>query len=325
MLQKHDSSHEPLPSIDISILIVNWNAREILYCCLASIQKITNIRIETIVVDNASSDGSVQMIANCYPGVRVIENYDNNGFASANNQAVKFSGGCYLLLLNPDTEICPGAIEKLMHFAKSEPDIAAVGPRLLNPDGTVQRSSWRGYPGLSAALIDALYLWKLPWLPIVRESEKSSKVVNEPVDVNHVLGACMLIPRAAWNEVGPMDEGYFLFLEETDWCRRANKMGKRVVYYPLAEVIHHGQHSMRQQPSRNLPHLYRSYCRFYRESSRNNRVRMVILKIIIVMAITIRYILWLARDYSSRNEKQNHQAREMLNGYHQVLRELPSM
>jgi GT2 family glycosyltransferase len=135
----------------------------------------------------------------------------------------------------------------------------------------------------------------------------------------------MLINRSAWDDVGPLDERYFLFLEETEWCRRAKSRGWRVVHYPHAVIVHHGQHSMRQQPSRNLPYLYRSCCLFYRDSPKSTQIGLIALKLVIALTIFIRFALWAWRCVFARGESQRNQARSMIRGYRQVLFELPSL
>jgi len=312
-------------SIDVSVLIVNWNAQERLTGCLNSIRQVTDLQVETIVVDNASTDESVALVRAKFPQTRLVLNNENMGFATANNQAAKLARGRYLLLLNPDAEVSPGALDEMVLFSGQNPDVAAIGPRLLNPDGSPQRSGWHGYPGLMTAAIDAFYLWKLPWLPFVRRTELISEPLTSVRSVDHLLGACMLIPREAWDAVGPLDEGYFLFLEETDWCRRARLAGWRLVLLPTVTVVHYGQHSMRQQPSRNLPHLYHSYCRFYRESPGSNRFGIFLLKLTIILAVLIRCVLWLVRALFEGNGLQKNRARTMSKGYLQVLKDLPAM
>ncbi len=313
-----------MPEPMVSVIIVNWNAQELLFLCISSISANVDIDVEIIVVDNASTDDSVGMIRANFPDVRVLANSENKGFAAANNQAATQAKGRYLLLLNPDTEVTAGSLAELVTYCEGHDRIGVIGPRLINPDGTTQRSCWRGFPGITTALVDALYLWKLPWLPLVNRSEFSPEDLRQTRDVDHLLGACMLIRRDAWDDVGPLDEAYFLFLEETDWCRRAKQNGWRMVYYPHSSIIHHGQHSMRQQPARNLPHLYRSHCRFYRQSPNSTRFGLIILKLLIVIAIFVRYILWVMRSLASQKPPEN-QAHMMLKGYRQVLRELPSM
>lgn len=318
------SDHLPV----VTVIVVNWNARDMLARCLTALRdgdgKDATGLIEVIVVDNASTDDSVAMLQQRFPDVKLIANAANRGFAGANNQAAAVARGAYLLLLNPDAEVTPRALGRLVAYADEHDRIGAIGPRLVNPDGTTQRSCWRGYPGLGAALVDALYLWKLPWLPLANRSEYAPEELRTTRDVDHLLGACMFIPRAAWETVGPLDEDYFLFLEETDWCRRANEKGLRVVYLPGAVVLHHGQHSMRQQPARNLPHLYRSTCRFYRRSPSSSRLGLIVLKGIMALAIGIRFVLWSVRRATAGRDDRDH-ARSMMHGYRQALQELPSM
>lgn len=311
---------------DLSILIVNWNARDLLGRCLESlpVSAAEDLVTEVWVVDNASTDGSADFLHSAFPEVCLIANSENLGFAAANNQAAMKASGRYLLLLNPDTEVLPGALSSLVAYADAHPEIGVLGPRLLNRDGSLQRSCWRSYPGPSMALIDALYLWKVPWIPIARLSEYRPDELVEPRDVDHLLGACLLIRREAWQDVGPLDEGYFLFLEETDWCWRAKRAGWRVVYYPHAAIIHHGQHSTRQYPARNLPHLYRSYCRFYRKHHPERGLGLSALKAVIALASTLRIGLWAVRTWRSGENEAREQGWRMIAGHRQVLRELSS-
>lgn len=310
---------------DLSIIIVNWNGGDLLIRCLETLATgAADIAIETWIVDNASTDGSASFVRSAFPEVHLIVNSENLGFAAANNQAAMKASGRYLLLLNPDTEVLPGALRSLVTYANAHPEIGVLAPRLLNSDRSHQRSCWRGYPGLAMALIDALYLWKLPWLPIVRLSEYRPDELVEPFDVDNLLGACLLIRREAWQDVGPLDEEYFLFLEETDWCWRAKRSGWRIVYYPHAGIIHHGQHSVRQQPTSNLPHLYRSYCHFYRKHHPKYGLGLLVLKAVIAVACILRIGLWMMRTWRSTSNEAGEQGCKMVAGYQQVLRELPS-
>lgn len=315
-----------MTAVDLSVLIVNWNAERLLRPCLASVLAHSDdLNLEICLVDNASSDGSVAIVLEEFPAVRLIANQTNVGFAAANNQAARETRGRHLLLLNPDTEIRPNALSRLVACADNTPQLGALGPRLVNPDGTWQRSCWRGYPGIAAALIDALYLWKLAWLPVNRLSEYGPTELGQKREVGHLLGACMLIPRVAWDRVGPLDEGYFLFLEETDWCLRAHQAGLSIEYLPTAEVVHYGQHSMRQQPVRNLMHLYESYCRFYRRSQPGRRSGLVILKLTLGLAVTLRLLLWGVRSLRASSPLARQSALQMAAGYGHVLRALPSL
>ncbi len=317
---------------DLSIIIVNWNGGQVLANCLASLPAaLGQLHAEVWIVDNASHDDSLAHAARVYPQAHVIRNAANLGFAAANNQAAAHANGRYLLLLNPDTQTPPAALAHLVAYADAHPAIGALGPQLRNPDGSLQRSCWPTFPGLRMALTDALYLWKLPWLPWVRRSEYSPAQLTAPRPVAHLLGACLLIPRRAWDAIGPLDDRFFLFLEETDWCRRAGQAGWQIVYHPHIWLAHLGQHAMRQAPPNNLPHLYRSYTHFCRQQGAG-RLRILALKAIFVLAIGIRLILWSLRwlhvSAAARREAptaQRTQAQAMLTGYWRVLRLLPTL
>lgn len=344
----------PLP--DLSILIVNFNGGPLLARCLASLPAaVAGRAFEAIVVDNASDDNSLSLVERSLPQapwLTVVRRPDNVGFAAASNQAAALAAGHHLLLLNPDTQCRPGSLATLLAYAEAQstcfetPPVAtpranpaapaaahqghsavpspaplgAVGPRLVNADGSAQRSAWRGWPGLGSALVDALYVWKWPWLPGVRTLEARPPAVSGPAarapnhEVDHLLGACILIPRPVWERVGPLDDGYFLFLEETDWCRRARDAGYRIVQLPAAEVLHHGQHSVYQVPEQSSPSYYRGYLRFVRRAGAGPG-RLLLLRLILTLGILLRLLLWTTRLAGSRRSL----AGRMLRGYAAAL------
>lgn len=312
-------------AVDVSVLVVNYNGGPLLARCVASLPAaMAGLAFEAIVVDNASGDDSLDQLAllPAAPWLKVIRRADNIGFAAATNQAAAVASGCFLLLLNPDTECRPGSIHHLAHYLRGQNPgaraaVAAVGPRLVNADGSAQRSAWRGYPGLRSALVDAFYLWKWPALPLVRglETRLPDGDVQEPRDVDHLLGACILIPRSVWLELGPLDAGYFLFLEETDWCRRAKEAGYRIVLLPGAEVLHHGQHSVYQVPELSAPSYYRGYLRFVARGGGAPAGRLPLLRLVLLAGILVRLLLWSARLAGGRRAL----ARRMLRGYRAAL------
>jgi GT2 family glycosyltransferase len=227
--------------MDVSIIIVNWNARDLIRPCLESIYRETRgVSFEVIVVDNLSSDGSVEMLRDDFPSVKLIASDVNRGFAGGNNVGMAVSTGRYLLLLNPDTLVRDNAIAKMVQFADVRPEAGVVGPRVLNMDGTLQRSCFLS-PSVLNLLLSTFGLHKLSpkssffgreimsWCPMTEE---------RPVDV--VSGCCMLVRRDAYRQVGGMDETYFMYFEETDWCYRIREAGWQVVYTPGAEITHLG-------------------------------------------------------------------------------------
>lgn len=307
--------------IAVSVLIVNWNAREHLVRCLTSLagQRVSH---EVIFFDNASTDDSVALVRKEFPDVRLVASDVNYGFAGGNNRAAAQANGRYLLLLNPDTQAEPDAIPKLVAYADANPGFAAWGPELVNPDGSHQRSCWRGYPGLGMAFADALYLWKFSWLAIGNSSEYTPAELREPRAVDHLLGACMLVRRDAWAQLGGLDESYFLFLEETDWCLRAQKLGWKIGYFPGARVTHFGQASMRQVPAKSVPQFYKSYFHFYRAHHGAHSPGTYLLKAIIALACLIRIGMWRERAARARDHAAREIARGMTIGYRRTLSEL---
>jgi len=184
---------------DLSVIIVSWNVRELLRTCLQSV--IAETSAEIVVVDNASSDGSADMIGAEFPDVRLIANDHNAGFGAANNQALRISSRPYVLILNPDTEIKPGAIGTLLTFIERRPNVACVGPRLLNPDGSTQ-SSRRSFPHVTTAFVESTMLQRhVRQLPALRRFYRGDRPDDEPQKVDWLVGACLLLRRSALDEV----------------------------------------------------------------------------------------------------------------------------
>jgi GT2 family glycosyltransferase len=212
------------------------------------------------------------------------------------------------------------ALVEMVTYMDTHPYVGAVGCKLLNADGSVQRSCWKGFPSLAFALVDALYLWKLvPRWRLVQASEISVEDLQEPIEVDHLLGACMMVRQEVVEQVGELDPGYFLFLEETDWCYRIQQAGYRIHYVPTAQIIHYGEQSVRKNPERSLPELYRSYCRFCRKLHHFGWGKMQLLKAIIAVAASLRVGLWAWRFW--RGDRSL--SRRMINGYLRVLAKIP--
>ncbi len=250
-------------AVDLSILIVSWNVAPLVQRCLQSIaqQSVPTDRLhvrqltapaargatlEVIVVDNASRDDTITMLAAEFPWVQVIVNADNAGFSRANNQAFAASRGTAALFLNPDTEVSPGALATLLAYLCAHPDVGVLGPRLRYPDGSVQ-SSRRRFPTLTTALFESTLLEQ--WWPHNRFA-RAYRLEDVPdghtQDVDWLVGACLLIPRRVLEQVGTWDEGFFMYSEELDLCRRIRGAGWRLVYVPQAEIIHYEGKSSEQ-------------------------------------------------------------------------------
>jgi len=243
----------------VSVVVVNWNTRELLEDCLASVfQSSPGLDMEVIVVDNASHDGSAEMVAAKYPDVMLLSNSDNVGFARANNQAFAVARGRYLLMLNSDCIVRHAAFEVLIDYMDAHPEAGACGPMLLNADGTLQ-PSWAAAPSVWS---EARYFHDR------RVGGKDYSLLCpdglgkiEPFGVGWCGGACLVVRREAAEKVGVLDKGYFMYCEETDWCMRIRAAGWEVVFVPQARVVHLGGGSSRATPLATRLRMERSRLR----------------------------------------------------------------
>lgn len=266
MVRDHQQAGEPSgpsPGSDISIGLASWNTCGLLDHCLQSIYDTAgDMDIEVIVVDNASSDGSPEMVADKYPQVRLIRNRVNMGFAAASNIAFKHSQGRHFVLLNTDTVVLDGAFQAMMAFMDSHTDAGIVGCKLLNGDGSLQRSC-SAFPSPLTELWDSLYLSKLfPKSRIFASYSMTYWDFNQTREVDFAGGSCLMVRREAIEEVGLLDEDYFMYTEEADWCYRMWQHDWKVYYYPEAKIIHLGGRSSRKYGSDLLLQLYVSRNRF---------------------------------------------------------------
>ncbi len=276
--------------IDLSIVIVSWNVRDLLQRCLESIyasvarpagddSRSQGVECEISVVDNASIDGSVGMVRDRFPEIQVVANRANRGFPAANNQGIELSRGRYVLLLNPDTEVMGDALRALTVFADRHQTVGMIGPQLLNPDGSVQPSR-RRFPSLAIAFIESTWLQPKvstcgsPGLsrcltaPTHRMLERyylADRAADLVQDVDWITGAAMFARRKAIDDVGLMDEGFFMYSEELDWCRRFRENGWRIVYLPEAQIVHHIGKSSEQVVAARHIHFQTSKVRYFRK------------------------------------------------------------
>jgi len=247
--------------ISLSIIIVNWNTRYHLQKCLEFLfqEKGTSLW-EIMVVDNGSTDGSAKAVRMEFPEAIIIQNSTNLGFAKANNQAMRLSKGRNILLLNPDTQVKKGTIEALKAFMDGHPEAGVLGAQLLNSDGSKQNSI-ANFPSLATELLNKSLL---RWLWPDRFPGKGRKY-TQPIEVDSVIGACMMVRREAIDQVGLLDEDYFLFLEETDWCYRMKKAGWKVYHVPHAEVYHFQGKGAERDKKRAKVEYYRSRYIFFKK------------------------------------------------------------
>lgn len=276
-------THSSIP--DVSVIILNWNTREMLADCLETVLKHAgHLALELIVVDNASTDGSQTMLQQRFPQVRLIANQNNVGFARGNNQGMAISRGRYLLLLNSDAFVTPGALEGLLRLADTQPRAGIVGAHLLNADGTFQ-ASYTPFPNLWQEFMILSGLGRLlfgRWYP-----SRGPEEAKGPQVVDYVEGACLLVRPEAFRETSGLDEGFFMYAEEVDWCYTMRQKGWQVWYQPAAKIIHLGGGSSQGRRTQREGDLYRSRVHFFRKHYGDMSAQLLKLQIYSLTAIKI--------------------------------------
>jgi GT2 family glycosyltransferase len=290
---------------DVSVVIVSYNTRALLGACLMALLDSIGVTLDIFVVDNASPDGSADYVAGAFRDVTLIRNGENRGFAAANNLALRHARGRHLLLLNPDTVVQPGTIAALAAALDAHPDAGITGPRVLHVDGTVQSCGY-WYPTLLGEIRQSRSANALARL-VLGES-RATPDPERACDVDWVDGCCLMIRRAVIDRIGPLDEQYFLYAEELDWCRSARKAGWRVVTTPQAEMIHLGGQSSTQVKAPALALLVETRLRYYRKHD----------GLPVALLVSIVYVLGCLRQWRAEPDKN----RAKLRGVRQWWRAL---
>jgi GT2 family glycosyltransferase len=257
-----------IPEIDLSICVVTYNARDYLAECLKSIFENTHLKIEIIVVDNGSQDGVEEMLRENFPQVCLIQNKTNAGYTRPMNQALRAATGKFLVQLNPDTLILPGSLDYLVDFMEGFPEVGICGPKVLNPDGTLQKSCRRGESRPWAVISYFTGLHSLfPKSRFFGGYLMNYIGEDETHEVAGVSGSCMLIRREVIDQIGYLDEQFFAYQEDADFCFRAKRAGWKVYYMPGAKIIHYGgRGGSRVEPYRSIYEWHRSYWLFYNKT-----------------------------------------------------------
>jgi N-acetylglucosaminyl-diphospho-decaprenol L-rhamnosyltransferase len=244
------------PGLDISVIIVSYNVHELLLNCLASIEASLSASKRTgevIVVDNGSTDGTPGLVRRRFPGVRLIENATNKGFAAANNQGIREARGHYIALLNPDTLVRGDAFGVLAGYLNEHPEVGVIGPRLVWPDGGTQPSR-RRFPSRLTGFLESTLVQEY-WRDnrVLSRYYVSDRSDSEVQAVDWLVGACLLVRREAIEDAGLLDERFFMYSEEIEWCHRLKGTGWKVVYFPKACVVHfEGSSSGQNVPARQI-------------------------------------------------------------------------
>lgn len=294
----------------LSICILSWNTRQLLDDCLRAIYADPESgQWEVLVVDNASTDGSPEQVRRCFPQARLLVSRENLGFSRGNNLALEQARGEYLLLLNSDTRVEPGALGRLVHFAAGRQEAGAVGPMLLNADGSLQLSCGIA-PSLWTEFLHKLLLHKL--FPVFKLGGWNHGAIRP---VGWVSGACLLIRRQALDEVGPLDSSIYMCYEDLEWCLRLRRGGWQIFYYPFSRVVHLGGQSIRKNLREMLVVSQQSL--FYLFQKHFGRGRLQALRLLTLVEMLLRMALWSALFALSGPRRE--EGRQRLRAYREIL------
>lgn len=276
--------------MDLSIIIVSWNTKDLLKNCLESLYRtIIRTHSEIIVVNNGSKDGTLEMVKETFPQVKLISNTSNIGFSAANNQGIKVGYGKYLMFLNSDTLVFPGAIDEMVEFMSQREEAAVLGCQLLYGDGT-PRPSFSSFHTIPRLFCHSFYLDKLfPHLLVYGEYPVSHPNYKKLSEVEVIEGCAMMVRRETLNEVGFFDEDFFMYSEETDLCYRIKKAGWKIYFYPHVKIIHYGGQSSRMRSSWAARELDRSLLKFIEKhlGKRHKMVAKVLLMTFCLLGLII--------------------------------------
>lgn len=250
--------------IDVSIIIVNWNTKQLLLDCLESlIRETTRTTIEIIVVDNGSNDGSAEAVKKLFPDVKLILNNANLGFAKANNIGIRQSIGRYVCLVNSDIKALESCVDRMFEYMDNNPSIAALGPKTVNEDLSF-RLNCREFPSLWKSFCEALALNKLfPKSTLFRGRLIANITVDKPCRVDVLSGCFLMVRRKAIEQVGILDERFFIYGEDRDWCKRFKNFGWDVVFFPGSIAIHYGGASSSASPIEFIVHMITSDFKYW--------------------------------------------------------------
>ncbi len=288
--------------MDVSIIIVAWNVRQLLYNCLKSVYDETkNIDFEVIYVDNASEDGSVEMVKEQFPEVRIIENEENRGFIKANNQGIEIAEGRYVLLLNSDTVILDNAIAKMVQFADVHPESAVIGCKVFTSNNTLQRTCFM-YPSCLNMLLSATYLYKVfPKSKFFGRERMTGWDYRNTREVEAICGVCSLVRQDAIKQVGLMNELYFVYGDDPDWCYRFKNNGWKIFFSPEAQIIHYGDET-RRRPREFELQLHGSKLIFMK--LHRSRLTFPFARLLMALFFLLRIPYWLAMIILHKNERK---------------------
>lgn len=249
---------------EISVIIVNWNVRDLLDKCLASLFEAHELALEVIVVDCNSQDASVAMARDRYPRVKLLPQLENIGFTRGNNLGMAAAAADTLLLLNPDTEVCKDSLKTMLAYMQQHQDLGILGPHTLNTDGSHQ-STRRRFPTLLTGIFESTWLAKLAPSSVFDSYFMRDTDDDDILEVDWVQGSALMLRRALFQDIGGLDEGFVMYSEELDFCKRAKDAGWKVAYHGRAKIKHHGGKSSEQVAAFKQIHFHSSKLRYFRK------------------------------------------------------------
>ncbi|WP_426451099.1 glycosyltransferase family 2 protein [Paenibacillus sp. S-38] len=252
--------------MDLSIIILNYNTRELTLQCLESVYRSQGCSFEVIVVDNASKDDSVATIEREYPSVTLVANSANVGYSKGNNQGMRLAKGRYILLLNSDTVIQPDTLKVMVDLMDKNPQFGAAGCKIVLPDGSLDKACKRGFPTPSASFYYAFGISKLfPKSAKFNQYQLSHLDPDDEYPVDCLVGAFMMVRREAIEQVGMLDEEFFMYGEDIDWCYRIKQAGWGIYYFPRTQIVHYKGASSRRKPFKIIYEFHRAMFLFHKK------------------------------------------------------------
>lgn len=306
-----------MSDLPLSIVVLTWNGQDLLLDCLRSLDREVRARAdsgriecEVIVVDNGSNDGTVEAVRERFPWAELVALPRNVGFAAGNNAGLQKARGRVIVLLNNDTLALPDGLERCVRFLEAHPDVGVVGPQLLHPDGRKQNSI-HNFPSLLTEIVPKGLLELL----FPRRFPSKRFEHDEPLDVEAVLGACLVVRREVVESVGPLPEDYFFFLEETDWCFQVRRAGWRIVHLPDAHLVHiHGAATKKRVPLPTRIEYHRSLYRFFRKN--RGRLQAAAVVTVRVVKLVLALVFGAPLALVLRRERERWRERAAILGWH---------
>ncbi|KRE51045.1 glycosyltransferase family 2 protein [Paenibacillus sp. Soil724D2] len=282
--------------MDLSIIVLNYKTRDLTLACLQSVfSSATYYKYEVILIDNASNDGIIPMVNEQYPQVVSIANTNNVGFSKANNQGIRIAKGRYVLLLNSDTIVQDDTLEVMLRFMDENPNLGASGCKIVLPDGSLDKACKRGFPTPSASFYYAFGFSKLfPKVPRFNQYQLGYLSPDEEYPIDSLVGAFMLIRREAIEQVGMLDEEFFMYGEDIDWCYRIKEAGWVNYYYPRTQIVHYKGASSRRKPFKIIYEFHRAMILFHNKHYRKKYSWLT--NAMVYAGVGLKFLLSLAKN-----------------------------